>query len=1048
MKSDKGSKISLERGGQSALRIALVYIFVSAIWIITSDRLLLAIFRDPNQITSYQTIKGWVFIVLSGGLIFILARREYIGWMHSARALANVNRALRVLNACKHALVQFREEQALLSAICKVITEEGGYRMAWVGYVDDSRDGVVRPVAWQGFEDGYLEKKRVTQDEAETGRGPSGEALRTRRPVVVRNILLDPRFAPWREEALLRGYSSVISLPLEADNRVLGILSIYHRRVDVFEEDEVQLLVELAQDLAYGIAVIRSHKLRLEAEEGLSESRRRFQSLVENAPLGIAISSHGVFRYVNPAFAHMFGYQDDSQLVDHPVIELLVPEQRSEVSQRINLREHGQQVPVTHQLTGLRQDGSRFFLRSQICLLQWEGAPASLGFFTDITPIVESESLLKEREERYRTLFEQSPISLWEEDFSAIVDWVQAKRKEGVENLRNYLQENPNELIQCVSNVRVLDVNQATLQLYHAPSKEVLLEGIAVVSSGEGLANHIESILAVADGNSYFEKEVVNFTVDGKRLDVLLRWNTFPGHEEDFKRVIVSMQDITGLKRAISDLTHSQGRLKEAQAIARMGDWEYAPQSGEVNWSEQVFHLYQRDPALGEPSFNELLDYYHPDDRRSLEMAQQNALENAESTELDLRVWPGNGQEIIHHSVIMPVSDPSGKVIQLRGIVQDITERVQVEKSLRQQNRRLSALRQIDKAISTSMDLSVTLNVLLDQVLIELDVDAASIRLLNALTHNLDILAVQGFRVQSPGSIHLYNEPYAPVRAVLERQPQHFSRQQQTASGTFVTILDQEGFDEYYVTPLITKGKVQGVLEVYHRSTQEHAPDWHDFLELLAGEAAIAIENAKLFEKLQRSNLDLTRDYDATIETIVKAMELRKPGSLWHSPRLVDMTLRLARQIGFNDEQLVAIRRGTLLHDIGMLVVPDAVLFKPGPLEAVEWDLIRQHPQVAVNLVSPIRYLREALDIPSYHHERWDGSGYPRGLQGEQIPLVARIFCVVDVWDSLQTARPYRDAWTAEQAMDYLRQQAGVQFDPQVVDQFLHLLAEQIAEPS
>jgi PAS domain S-box-containing protein len=1048
MKSDSGSKISLEREGQSALRIALVYILVSAVWIIASDRLLLAIFRDPNLITSYQTAKGWVFILLSGGLIFILARREYKGWMNSATALADVNRALRVLNACNHSLVHIREEQELLSAICKLITEEGGYRMAWVGYVDDSEDGVVRPMAWQGFEDGYLEKKRITWDETETGRGPSGEALRTRQPVVVRNILLDPRFAPWREEALLRGYSSVISMPLETENGILGILSIYHRRVDVFNPDEVKLLVELAQDLSYGITAIRSRELRLEAEDHLGESRRRFQSLVENAPLGIAISAQGVFRYVNPAFVRMFGYQDESQLVGLQVIELLVPEQRSEVSERIKLREQGEQVPQTIQLSGLRQDGSRFFVHSQLCMLQWEGSPASLGFFTDITPLVQSERLFKEREQRYHTLFEQSPISLWEEDFSAIVDWVQIKRQEGVENLRAYLQEHPQELLQCVSSVRVLDVNQATLQLYHATSKDVLLEGILAVSPGEGLAYHLESILAVASGCSFFEEEVVNFTLDGDRLDVLLRWNAFPGHEADFKQVIVSMQDITGLKRAISDLTRSQGRLKEAQAIARMGDWEYDPASGAVNWSEQVFHLYRRDPDLGEPDFNELLAYYLPDDRLRLEFAHHKALESGESAELDLRVPHAGGQNVIHHSVIMPVTDPAGKVLHLRGTVQDITERVQVEESLRQQNRRLSALRKIDKAIAASMDLRVTLNVLLDQVLIELQVDAASIRLLNSLTHDLDALASQGFRLQNPGPIHLFNDQCAPVRAVLERQPQHFSPRHQAASGTFAMILDQEGFGDYYATPLISKGKVLGVLEIYHRSELERAPDWHDYLELLSGEAAIAIENARLFEKLQRSNVDLMRDYDTTIETMVKAIELRKPGYLGHSQRLVDMTLRLAHQIGINDEQMVAIRRGALLHDIGMLAVPDAVLFKPGMLQDSEWDLIRQHPQVALNLLSPVHYLREAIDIPYCHHERWDGSGYPHGLKGEQIPLVARIFAVIDVWDSLLTKRPFRDAWRAERVLEYLRQQSGIQFDPQVVDQFLLLLAEQLAEPS
>jgi HD-GYP domain-containing protein (c-di-GMP phosphodiesterase class II) len=376
----------------------------------------------------------------------------------------------------------------------------------------------------------------------------------------------------------------------------------------------------------------------------------------------------------------------------------------------------------------------------------------------------------------------------------------------------------------------------------------------------------------------------------------------------------------------------------------------------------------------------------------------------------------------------------------------DITGRVHIENSLRQQNQRLSALRKIDKAISTSMDLRVTLNVLLDQVVIELKVDAASIRLLNSLTHDLDTLAVQGFRMQSPAPIHLFNQHSAPVLAVLERQKQHFSRQGQAAAGIFTYILEQEGFDDYYATPLITKGKVHGVLEVYHRSRQEHSADWHEFLELLAGEAAIAIENAKLFEELQRSNLDLTRDYDTTIEMLVKAMELRKPGVFGHSRRLIEMTLRLARQFGLNDEQLVSTRRGAYLHDIGMLAIPDAILLKPTELDEAEWGLIRQHPQAGVNLLSAVHFLRDAMDIPLCHHENWDGSGYPRQLKGEQIPLTARIFTIVDVWDSLQSVRPYREAWPEEQVMEYLRQQSGVQFDPKIVDSFLHMLSEKFIE--
>jgi HD-GYP domain-containing protein (c-di-GMP phosphodiesterase class II) len=156
--------------------------------------------------------------------------------------------------------------------------------------------------------------------------------------------------------------------------------------------------------------------------------------------------------------------------------------------------------------------------------------------------------------------------------------------------------------------------------------------------------------------------------------------------------------------------------------------------------------------------------------------------------------------------------------------------------------------------------------------------------------------------------------------------------------------------------------------------------------------------------------------------------------------RVVDLTTRLAVQMGVREADLVHVRRGVLLHDIGKMVVPDSILLKPGPLSDDEWRLMRQHPQTAYDLLSPIEYLRPALDVPYAHHERWDGTGYPRGLRGSQIPLAARIFAVVDVWDALTSDRPYRAAWTRAQARAHLQEQAGKGFDPPVVEAFLRLI--------
>lgn len=144
----------------------------------------------------------------------------------------------------------------------------------------------------------------------------------------------------------------------------------------------------------------------------------------------------------------------------------------------------------------------------------------------------------------------------------------------------------------------------------------------------------------------------------------------------------------------------------------------------------------------------------------------------------------------------------------------------------------------------------------------------------------------------------------------------------------------------------------------------------------------------------------------------------------------------------FDDSEMISIHRGALLHDIGKLGIPDHILHKPGPLTEEEWEIMRKHPTFALNMLAPISYLHASLEIPGNHLERWDGTGYPRGLRGQEIPLSARVFTVVDVWDALISDRPYRRAWTDRQAIDYIQAQSGKQFDPQVVQVFLKFMQE------
>jgi PAS domain S-box-containing protein len=363
-----------------------------------------------------------------------------------------------------------------------------------------------------------------------------------------------------------------------------------------------------------------------------------------------------------------------------------------------------------------------------------------------------------------------------------------------------------------------------------------------------------------------------------------------------------------------------------------------------------------------------------------------------------------------------------------------------VEKHLRQ----LQALRQIDLAISSSLDLRITLNVLLDQLTAQLQVDAATVMLLDYHTLALECAAERGFRTKGMGQARvplgkgcagtivvelksLYIPDLAAVQEECTRHPLFFS----------------EGFVSYYGVPLLNRGKIKGVIEIFHRTRFDADKDRLEFLEALAGQAAIAIDNATLFEELQRSHMELTLAYEATLEGWAQALELRDFETKGHSQRVTELAVKLARALGVEDKDLAHIYRGALLHDVGKIAVPDHILLKPGTLTPEEWVIMRQHPIFAYELLSPIAYLRPALDIPLCHHERWDGTGYPKGLKNGDIPLAARVFAVVDVWDALSTDRPYRPAWTPDKVKTYLRRQAGVQFDPQVVQVFLEKFLSQ-----
>jgi response regulator RpfG family c-di-GMP phosphodiesterase len=380
-----------------------------------------------------------------------------------------------------------------------------------------------------------------------------------------------------------------------------------------------------------------------------------------------------------------------------------------------------------------------------------------------------------------------------------------------------------------------------------------------------------------------------------------------------------------------------------------------------------------------------------------------------------------------------------------------ITQSIVAQASVSYENTRLIAeterrlalvnsLRAIDVAITASTDLSLTLDVVTDQVVTNLHVDAADVLTLSHGSNYLKPAAVRGMRSPNAWSRTEKMGSGAAGRAALER------RRLGTGCPAIKETdrvpppaIEGEHLESYFVAPLLSKGRTLGVIEAFHRSRIEPDDDWMRFFDALAGQAAIAIDAATLFGDLQRANTDLIQAYDSTLEGWVQALDLRDHETAGHTERVTRWTIELADSMGLREAELTHIRRGALLHDIGKLGIPDAILLKAGALTDDEWAIMRRHPTLAYEWLKPIAFLRPAIDIPYCHHEKWDGSGYPRGLSGENIPAAARMFAVADVWDALTSDRPYRKAWTPERTRAHLHEIAGTHLDPDIVAAFFRL---------
>ena len=363
-------------------------------------------------------------------------------------------------------------------------------------------------------------------------------------------------------------------------------------------------------------------------------------------------------------------------------------------------------------------------------------------------------------------------------------------------------------------------------------------------------------------------------------------------------------------------------------------------------------------------------------------------------------------------------------------------EKLRLVKSERAQYHTVESLRQSALALTSSLNLKEVLDTLLTELATVIPYHSCAIFLSEA--ENLRVLAGRGFLTPQNVINKIYPASDLIFQLIFQSSVPVIIPDTR-ADPRFQGWGDKELIRGWMGIPIIMKDKLIGFITIDSLQIRAYTATHAELALTFAQQAAVAIENAQSFKKLAQKNVELTQSYDATIEGWAKALEYRDDDTEGHSQRVTELALQLAQKFGIQGEELQNFRWGALLHDIGKIGIPDKILHKPGPLNAKEKEKIHQHPIYSRNMLSGIPFLKNALIIPSYHHERWDGSGYPDGLSGENIHLHARIFAFADVFDALTSDRPYRKAWSQEKALAYIKKQAGTHFDPNILPTFLNL---------
>jgi PAS domain S-box-containing protein len=720
------------------------------------------------------------------------------------------------------------------------------------------------------------------------------------------------------------------------------------------------------------------------------------------------------------------------------------------------------------EISGRRKDGSIFPAEASILKMRENGKMFFGAILQDITERKEAQRKIVESSNFTRAIFNSLSAEIVVVDAQGEIVSVNDAWREFAD--RNHAVE----IVRSPIGLNYLDVCEKAA-LSGDESAKKALDGIRQVLSG---------------AKNYFTMEYTCHSTDELHWFVM---RVLPLKDQS-GRIIITHQDVTPRKL-------SEQRLYETQRIAQIGSWELDLVSGHLYWSDEIYRIFEIDKEKFEASYQAFLSLVHPEDRDHVDYAYLRSVQMREPYETTHRLLMKDGRIKFLRERGETFYAPDGTPVRSMGMVQDITERKRAEEALLIKDRAMASsmsaialanlegqLTYVNEAFLIMWGYTEESEALGRPAVSFWESEEQARKVVQALVEKgnwigemrgkkrdgtfLDVLvSASMIREQNVQPVMM-----ASFLDITERK--RVEKELQDREKRLREIVDSAPFGaqiyELINDNLILLQANQAANEIFgmHKSLYVGKTLDEVFPALFRTDLPLRIKHVAMrggkysisqFEYRDtrtsgvfelhaiqttpdqiaiffRDITELAKAYDETLVGWSRALEFRDKETDGHTQRVTDLTVRLARKMGIAEEKIIYIRWGALLHDMGKIAVPDKILLKPDSLSKEEWEIMRKHPEFAYEMLYPITFLRPALDIPYCHHEKWDGSGYPRRLKGIEIPLAARIFAVVDVWDALRSDRPYRPKWSEERVIEYIRLSSDKHFDPAIVDNFLDLL--------